>query len=186
MTMSDGISYFGRRFGAPGVAIMIGLGGAMAGSGASAEEAGCSAPVAGQEEMMALPADVRAMAATELHALYADKSWRWCDGAGYMQDEGRVFKGWSGSGDKATWALGRWTVTDSGRMCLKAEWHAPSGTYKSDTCFRHMTDGQTIYQQKEPDGTWYVFRHAEPLDSDEFAKLVAEDLVSEKLETLRD
>ena len=193
MTMTFGMPHLGRRFGAPTLAILIGLGGfATAGSGVSAEEsstvtedAACTTSVGGQEELMELPEGVRPMTAVELHALYANESWRWCNGAGYMQDEGRVFKGWSGSGDDATWALGRWTVTDTGRMCLKAEWHNQSGTYNDDTCFRHMTDGQTIYQRKEPSGSWYVFRHAEPLESDEFAKLVSEDLVSEKLETLR-
>ena len=184
--MTAGFSSLVRRSGMTGLAITIALaGGVMAVPGASAEEAGCSAPVTGQEELINLPDGVRAMTAPELHALYANKSWKWCDGAGYKQDERRVFKGWSGSGDSATSALGRWTVTDSGRMCLKATWHAGSGRYDADTCFRHMTDEHTIYQRKEPDGTWYVFRHADPLDSDEFSKLVAGDLVSETLETLR-
>lgn len=185
--MMDETLSLARRFGMKGLAVTIALAaGAMITSGASAEEAGCgTTAVGGHEDLVELPAGVQAMTATELHALYANKTWKWCDGAGYMQDEGRVFKGWSGSGDAATWTIGRWTVTDSGRMCLKGAWQGQSGSYDSDTCFRHMTDGQTIYQRKEPDGSWYVFRHAEPLDSDEFAKIVAGDLVSEKLAAIR-
>jgi hypothetical protein len=128
---------------------------------------------------------MRPMTAVELHRLYRDRTWQWTDGAGLCQDQGRIFKAWSGSGADASWAEGRWIVTNSGRLCLKAKWHGKAGAASSSTCFSHRTDGRTIYQKKEPSGDWYVFKHAEPQPGDEFTKLVREDLVSTKLEALR-
>ncbi|MEI5680673.1 DUF995 domain-containing protein [Mesorhizobium sp. CCNWLW179-1] len=187
MMESEVFPYFVPRFGKSSVTVMAALAGVMiAWSGAVAAELACGAPENGQERLsLRLPENVRPMSAVELHELYRDKSWKWCDGAAYLQDEGRIFKGWSGSGNRASWALGRWTVADSGRMCLEADWHVQTGASSDRTCFEHMTDGQTIYQRKEPTGDWYVFKHSEPQESDEFAKLVPEDLVSQKLDALR-
>lgn len=183
----DVFPYFVPRFGKGCMTIIAASIGAMMGlSSATADELTCSAPNNGLERLsLRLPENARTMTAVELHELYRDKSWQWCDGAAYMQEEGRVFKGWSGSGERASWALGRWIVTDSGRMCLEADWHARTSSSSDRTCFEHMTDGQTIYQRKEPTGGWYVFKHSEPREDDEFAKLVSDDLVSEKLKTLR-
>ncbi|WP_159587469.1 DUF995 domain-containing protein [Chelativorans xinjiangense] len=128
------------------------------------------------------PEDARAMTGVELYMLYRNKSWKWEHGAGRMEDEGRAFKAWSESGDSQVWATGRWIVTDQGLFCMKADWHTPTGTYANKTCFKHRISDLTIYQKREPSGDWYVFRHTVPKDSDEFAKLVSEDLVSSKLE----
>lgn len=128
------------------------------------------------------PGGARTMTGVELYMLYSNKSWNWEHGAGRMEDEGRAFKAWSESGDSLIWATGRWIVTDDGLFCMKADWHTPTGTYPNKTCFKHRISDRTIYQKKEPSGDWYVFRHAVPKDSDEFEKLVSEDLVSSKLE----
>lgn len=127
------------------------------------------------------PADARAMTATELHALYAGKSWRWPDGAGLMEAENRRFSAIAGSGEKSSWAVGRWTVTDAGRLCFVADWHSRSGVFPARTCFRHVIDNGTIYQRKEPAGGWYIFKHAQARADDEFTKLVRQDLVSAEL-----
>lgn len=138
-------------------------------------------------EDMPAPENMRSMTGVELYMLYRNKSWRWPTGAGRMQDEGRIFTAWSGSGSDASWAVGRWIVTDSGLLCLKADWHSKAGTYNDKTCFRHKTDGRMIYQknEKQETGDWYVFRHAEPEESDEANELVRQDLVSDVLNTLR-
>lgn len=117
--------------------------------------------------------------------LYRDKSWKWADGAGRMQADGRRFTAWAGSGDEATWAEGRWTLTDSGRLCFKAQWHSVSGVAPNKTCFSHKKRGDVIYQRKEPSGAWYVFRHATPAVDDEFSKLVSQDLVASDLERIK-
>jgi hypothetical protein len=134
---------------------------------------------------LGVPESARPMTAVELYVIYRDRSWQWPDGAGRMQDQGRIFKAWSGSGADAWWAQGRWILSDSGQLCLQAKWHSQSGAYKGRTCFSHRIEGQAIYQKKEPSGEWYVFRHAKPLEGDEFSKLVPEDLVSARLEALR-
>ena len=133
-----------------------------------------------------VPQGARVMTAVELFMLYRNKSWRWPDGAGRMEADGRVFKAWSGSGDDAVWARGRWMVTDTGTLCLKANWHGKAGSVEDRTCFSHMTDGRTIFQKKETSGEWYVFRHAEPQEDDEYKKLVREDLVTTRLAAHRD
>ncbi len=138
--------------------------------------------VAHAKKEMQPPPQARAMTAGELFALYGDKSWKWPDGAGLMETKDRRFTAIAGSGEQASWAEGRWSVSDSGRLCFVAEWHAKSGVASGRTCFIHMVDGDTIYQRRQPSGGWYVFKHAKPTAGDEFNKLVREDLVSAKLE----
>lgn len=140
---------------------------------------------AGAAEPVKLPAQARAMTAAELYVLYRDKTWQWPDGAGRMQDKNRTFIGWSGSGDNTRWAEGRWVLSDTGLMCLKADWYGVQAKQANKTCFRHRIYEDTIYQKKEPSGSWYVFKHARAADSDEFKKLVAEDTVSAQLAKLQ-
>jgi Protein of unknown function (DUF995) len=130
---------------------------------------------------VAVPAEARAMTGFELFMTFREKTWKWADGAGRMQDEGRLFKAWTQSGEDASWAEGRWTVTNDGRLCLKAVWHSQSAEARSTTCFSHRIFGGTIYQKKEPAGDWYVFKHGRPTKEDEFNKLVSEDLVATRL-----
>ena len=130
-------------------------------------------------------AQARPMTAVELYFLYRDKTWTWADGAGRFDDEGRRFTAMARTGKKTTWAQGRWTVTDDGRLCLNADWHTASGVNFNKTCFSHKSDNGTIYQRKEPSGSWYVFKHALPAQGDEFLKLVSENLVSPDLATTK-
>lgn len=136
---------------------------------------------AGAAEPVTVPAKAKAMTASELYLLYRNKTWLWSDGAGRLQEDGRTFIGWSGTGADARWAEGRWVLSDTGLMCLKADWHGPAATLPNKTCFRHRIYEGTIYQKKEPSGSWYVFKHATTEDGDEFKKLVAEDTVSTRL-----
>lgn len=143
------------------------------------------AGASGAAEAEVPPPGAKAMTATELYNLYRDKSWQWNDGAGLMQADGRRFTAWAGSGNKATWAEGRWTVNDNGRLCFKARWHSSSGAAPARTCFRHKRLGDTIYQKREPSGEWYIFKHATVAEGDEFNKLVSRDLVSLNLYEIR-
>lgn len=103
---------------------------------------------AGAAEPVKLPAQARAMTAAELYVLYRDKTWQWPDGAGRMQDKDRTFIGWSGSGDNTRWAEGRWVLSDTGLMCLKADWYGVHAKQANKTCFRHRIYEDTIYQKK--------------------------------------
>lgn len=149
--------------------LLIGLGIAMGTSPSRADET------------VVVPAQARVMTALDLYDLYRGKTWQWPDGAGRMLDRGRVFKAWSGTGANASWAEGRWILTNDGQMCMRAVWHGPSGSSPDKTCFRHKIDEGTIYQKKEPSGAWYVFKHAVPDKDDEFGKLVEQDTVSAKV-----
>lgn len=131
------------------------------------------------------PAAARPMTGYELYRLYGNNSWLWSDGAGLMETRGRRFTAYAGSGGERSLAEGRWIVTDSGRLCLEANWRALSGIYPDRTCFAHLVHDNTIYQRKEPGGDWYVFKHAEPAAGDEFNQLVRRDLVSGQLQDTR-
>lgn len=128
------------------------------------------------------PAQARAMTAAELTALYGDKTWRWQTGAGRMETKNRRFSAIAGSGAQSSWAIGRWTVSNTGRFCFVADWHSSSGVRAQRTCFLHRIDNGTIYQRKVPSGDWYIFKHAQPQAGDEFKNLVREDLVTAELQ----
>lgn len=129
--------------------------------------------------------NTRPMTGVELYMLYRDKSWTWADGAARFDDKSRQFTARTGAGDTTAWAQGRWNVTNDGHLCLNAEWHTVSGVHANRTCFSHKLDRGTIYQKKDPSGSWYVFKHAVPAETDEFKKLVAENLVSPDLATIK-
>lgn len=130
-------------------------------------------------------AEAKPMTGVELYMLYRNKSWAWNDGAGRFDDAQRRFTAITGAGGTTAWAQGRWVVTDDGRLCISAEWHTASGVHPNTSCFSHKRAGQTIYQKREPSGAWYVFRHAEPVETDESKKLVGENLVSADIRVIK-
>lgn len=127
------------------------------------------------------PERARIMTPGEIYVLYRDKSWQWQSGAGYMKDQGRQFIAVVDGESGKSWAEGRWVITETGRMCLRATWHSTSGAFPANTCFSHRIDDGTIYQKSEPNGEWYIFRHAQPRPDDEASKLADADLVSDQM-----
>lgn len=125
------------------------------------------------------------MAPGEIYELYRNKSWRWEDGAGHMKETARQFSAWTDGKNGKSWAEGRWVITESGRMCLDATWHSEQGAFPARTCFSHRVGKGTIHQKREPDGAWYVFRHAKPREDDEASKLVSEDLVTQQRDRMK-
>lgn len=121
----------------------------------------------------------RPISAEDITGIYGGKTWVWQNGSGYFAKTGE-FVAWSGSGEKATYAKGKWTVTDAGRMCMTAAWRTKAGSAENTTCFAHQASagGNTIYQMKEPSGDWYIFKHAKIRKKDEYAKLRKGDLAS--------
>lgn len=132
-----------------------------------------------------VPDGARPMTAAELYMLYHGKSWRWPDGAGRMQNNDRRFSAWVDGTSGQSWAEGRWTVSDAGRLCFDATWHATNGQFPAKTCFVHRIYDGTIYQKRETGGEWFVFRHPVTKETDEAAKLIADDLVSQRLEAMK-
>jgi|UPI0003F648AB hypothetical protein len=140
---------------------------------------------AARAENVAIPSDARPMTALELYTLYRDKSWQWENGAGLMREADRQFSAWVRGEKWNSWAEGRWAITDTGLLCLKATWHTQEGSAPIKSCFSHRIAAGTIYQKREPDGQWYVFRHAIPQKGDEASKLVAADLVSQQRDAIQ-
>lgn len=131
------------------------------------------------------PGTTRTMTAVEIYLLYRGKSWQWENGAGRMTEAGRRFSAWSDGEGGISWAEGRWAVTETGLMCMIATWHSDQGAFPAKTCFSHRVGKGTIYQKREPDGEWYVFRHSVPREDDEASNLVSEDLVSQQREAMK-
>jgi hypothetical protein len=122
----------------------------------------------------------RPMTPGELRDLYSGKTWMWANGGGYMDPSGR-FRAVAGK----DYARGTWQASGGGRMCFGGLW--TSGTKRSQgrTCFSHRVLGDTIYQRKEPSGTWYAFKHSPVRGTDEFSKLVEGDRISDQLKQVQ-
>ncbi len=142
------------------------------------------------------PAGARPLSAHELHDLYRDKTWRWESGAAHFFDEGRRFIAWSADETGLSHAEGNYELTDRGSMCLVGRWvglHYASGrryNARSRNCFRHATDGETVFQRRARGGPWTAFAGpdvAEPAlfasDGGAVAARIAE--IEETLEMLR-
>ena len=121
----------------------------------------------------------------ELFRLYSNRSWLWEDGAGYFRAKQRSFVAATGRGKAGSYGIGHWFLTDPGKLCFRAEWHAKSGAAPALTCFSHRRKGGVVFQKREPDGEWYAFKNAPVKASDEFRKLRPGDYVSASLKQIR-
>jgi hypothetical protein len=68
---------------------------------------------------------------------------------------------------------------------MRATWTNRKGKAPANTCFGHHKVGNTIYQRRQPNGGWYVFRHAPARAGDEFLKLAPADGVTAKALALK-
>ncbi len=153
---------------AVGLALLLGGG---LGAGALAQEAP--------------PSNAQPLSAVELHKLYRDKTWTWENGAVRFVDDGRRFLAWVNGEKGESYGEGRFTLSDSGRLCLRGKWTDTSGTQANTTCFLHRKAGGTIYQKRENDGTWYIFRHDPVRPGDEVNTLTADDTVSQPVDAIK-
>ncbi|TIS57088.1 DUF995 domain-containing protein [Mesorhizobium sp.] len=117
----------------------------------------------------------------ELFRLYSNRSWLWKDGAGYFPSKQRRFTAVTGRGSAGSYGVGRWFLTDPGKLCFKATWHAKSGAAPALTCFSHRKKDGVVFQKREPDGEWYAFKNAPMKVGDEYRKLRPGDYVSANL-----
>ena len=129
--------------------------------------------------------DGRPLSASELLLLVKDRTWQWSEGAGRFFGDGRRFIAFSRGDDGPSYGEGRFRLTDSGRLCLVADWHTPAGAKKDKTCFLHKEADGVIYQRREGSGDWYPFKHSPVLDTDEYAKFTDKDLVSEEVAKIK-
>ncbi|CAN7623252.1 DUF995 domain-containing protein [Mesorhizobium sp. LjRoot246] len=109
--------------------------------------------------------------AYELSLLYADRTWVWKNGAAYFAQANRRLEAWTSGQDTASFAGGRWLVTDGGKMCMELAWRSTSYTGKQNrTCYSHRIQGGNIEKRKDPDGEWYSFKRSPEGLSDEYRK----------------
>ncbi len=120
----------------------------------------------------------------ELYAIYGDKSWKWEQGAGHFARGHRRFTAVLSVKDRS-FGTGKWTLPGRGRLCFRALWRTKKGNGKSRTCFAHRTRNGAIYQKKQPNGDWYLFKSKVVAEGDEFNKVVEENLVNRGLMKIR-
>jgi hypothetical protein len=120
----------------------------------------------------------------DLYKLYGNRSWIWKDGAGYFAVKQRQFSAWSGEG-KGSYGLGRWFLTEPGKLCFRAVWYAETGNALALTCFSHRKKGNVIFQKREPDGEWYPFKTMPAKQSDEYRKFEPLDYVTQRFNRMR-
>ena len=114
----------------------------------------------------------RPLSKNEVADLFEGKSWLWSDGSGYFAPKGR-FLALAGSGSNRGTLSGDWVISQDGKLCFSGVWKAKSGSRFERTCFLHKTKDGHIYQQRLPNGEWYVFKHDPEKEGDQ--KLVAGD-----------
>jgi hypothetical protein len=127
----------------------------------------------------------RPMTAVELRKLFGGKTWLWSDGGGYMDPSGRFYAAVGSTRATGSFARGIWATDDKGRMCFEGRWKARTGSNSAKTCFIHHVKGAEIYQRRQSDGEWYVFKHAEVQQNDEFNKIVTGNRISEQFGQVR-
>lgn len=142
-------------------------------SGAATVAARAAQPL----DVAAAATAARPLSILETRRLFENKSWMWDDGAGYFDTSKRAFTAWTKAGSAGSYAEGLWFIGDDGALCFNAKWHAIDGIGDALTCFAHRTDGQRIFQRREPDGAWYVFASSPRRKSDEIRKLRRDDHV---------
>ncbi len=146
--------------------------------------------VCGQNAATAEDAHLSAVAAAapltpgELFHLYADRTWVWENGAAYFAKDGRQLRAWTG-GEKASIGQGKWLVTKDGKLCMDAKWKTLAGSTQGRTCFSHHRLGGTIYQMKDPGGSWYVFQASPALPAQEYDKFKPGDIAAATFEKIR-
>lgn len=153
------------------VAVAVALSGTMVGT---ADARGMLLSKSARE---GLPEATVPLSAVELLQLYGDKTWKWGEGGGYFDTDGRQFRARTFDDKGGSTANGVWRITNAGKLCFRANWKSATGVELVDSCFAHRRKGGEIYQRRLPDGEWYVFKHAITEADDEFNKLVREDLV---------
>lgn len=121
----------------------------------------------------------------ELFRLYANRSWIWKDGAGYFPSKQQRFVAATGKGSKGSYGVGNWFLTDPGKLCFRATWHARTGAAPALTCFSHRQKDGVVYQRREPDGEWYAFKSTPAKAGDEYRKLLPGDHVDTKLNRIK-
>lgn len=126
-----------------------------------------------------LPENTRYLSEQELFKMYVNRSWIWSDGAGYYRNKQRKFTAYSNENGAASIATGMWFLPWKGKVCFRARWQGPDYNVKKTSCFGHRMSGDgTIWQRREPDGKWYVFRNNPRMSGDEFNKLIFGDHVA--------
>ena len=131
-----------------------------------------------------LAAAAKPMSAKALEALYTGKTWKWKDGAGYFGD-GQKFTGWQQTGPSwYYYGRGRWTTSNSGKLCMQAVWYYRTGYGNNPSCILHREKDGVIYQKPALGGEWYVFRHNPVRPDDEIHRLTRGDRVAKNVARL--
>lgn len=117
----------------------------------------------------------------EIKRTFSDRTWTWPNGGGYFASNGTFYGVVGDSAKSAYIARGSWQAGSKGDLCYKALWKGRSGADDTKTCFFHKIENGKLLQKKGAGGTWYTFKSAKPMKRDEINKLVAGNMLKEKM-----
>lgn len=123
----------------------------------------------------------RPLKAEAVRKLFSGKTWLWQGGGGYLDPDGRFIAVVGTDAASGAYAEGKWEVNEKGQLCHSEEWRSRSGSSNASTCYTHHAWGNGIYQRKDPDGTWYVFRHARSRNTDPANNLVQGNRIADQV-----
>ena len=119
-----------------------------------------------------LPADTRYLNDQELFKIYSNRTWMWSAGGGYFENRQRKFSAFSNENAAPSIATGMWFLPWQGKVCFRARWQGVDYNVKKTSCFGHrITPQGVIWQRREPDGEWYVFRNVPGKSTDGIRQL---------------
>ena len=105
------------------------------------------------------PAGAVPMTPDQLLEMYSGKTQAWPDGAGgWFFAKDRRLSGYA-SKPPGSYAVGKWYITDSGKVCVRVKWvwakgkngHGPFET----TCWAHQKVGSQIWKENPKKKNWY-------------------------------
>lgn len=124
------------------------------------------------------------LTAWEVVSLFAGNTWKWGDGGAYFRDKPRHFIAYVASDGTKSIASGIWTVSDAGVLCLTGIWRSANWSKKSQSCYGHTRDGDSVVQTKEPDGKPYVLYSRTSASGNNPSQLVTGDKIRAKYDAV--
>lgn len=120
---------------------------------------GSFGPTASLSNAASLPAGGVPLSAAELYDMYRGKTQAWPEGAGgwYFGTDRRLSA--YASKPPGSYAVGKWYITESGKVCVVARWIWAKGSQgkgpNQKTCWAHQKVGSQIWKLNPKTKAWY-------------------------------
>ncbi len=91
---------------------------------------------------------------SDLSTRYNDRTWSWGEDKGVYFSPDGSFQSFV---SESSYASGRWTTGDDGRLCLSGDWYTKGKPWPFEDCFQHRYEDEILYLRKLPSGDWKKF-----------------------------